>query len=391
MSLPNSDPLPPAGFDLPPARRRRDRRQLLPEDENDRTAYLTELASKVIPTGDFFIFTILSGLALCFAIFFDAPALYVLAALLAPFMSPALGLGLATIVGSARFFLQCLGGVTLGSVIVFLFSIVAGLFGRFFKGFLYLNATYHTVFSWPDIVLLTVGAALTTYFLLRSPNQRPLVASVAIAYELYVPIGVAGFGLTSGVQGLWPDGMIVFLVHLAWTALVVTMTLVFMRIRPRNFFGYGLATSIVLICAAILVALLGFGTAVTAQVALPTPVPTMTGTATITETPTITPTETVTPTNTLIPTNTATPTLTPEPTLAQAYIQALDGNGAIIREAPNFGARIIASLLNGYLVYVLPDTVEDGTTIWIHVRLNDNREGWIVRDLLTTATPAPSW
>ena len=84
MTLPTNEPLPPAGFDLPPARRRRDRRQLLPEDENDRAAFLADLAKKVIPTGDFFIFSILSGMALCFAIFFDAPALYVLAALLAP-------------------------------------------------------------------------------------------------------------------------------------------------------------------------------------------------------------------------------------------------------------------------------------------------------------------
>lgn len=391
MTLPNNEPIPPAGFDLSPARRRRDRRQLIPEDENDRAVYLSELAKKVIPTGDYFIFSILSGMALCFAIFFDAPALYVLAALLAPFMSPAVGLGLATIVGSARFFLQCLGGILLGSIIVFIFSLGSGLFARFFNNLLYLNATYHTVFSWPDMLLLTVGAGLTTYFLLRSPNQRPLVASVAIAYELYVPIGVAGFGLTSGVPGLWPDGLIVFLVHIAWTALVVTITLALMRLRPRNFFGYGLATSIVLLSAAILVALLGFGTAVTAQVALPTAVPTPTSLPTITETPTITPTETVTPTNTLIPTKTTTPTLTPEPTLAQAYIMAQNANGAIIREAPNYGSKIIASLLNGYLVYILPDTIEDGATIWIHVRLNDNREGWIVRDLLTTATPAPSW
>ncbi len=391
MSLPNNEPLPPAGFDLPPARRRRDRRQLLPEDESDRAAFLSDLARKVIPTGDFFLFTILSGLALCFAIFFDAPALYVLAALLAPFMAPALGLGLATIVGSARFFLQCLGGITLGSLIVFIFSAVAGLFARFFEGFIFLNAGYHTVFAWPDFLLLTVGAGLTTFFLLRSPNQRPLVASVAIAYELYLPIGVAGFGITSRVPGLWPDGLIVFLVHLAWCALIVTLTLALMRIKPRNVFGYGLASSIVLLCAAILVALRGFGTAVTAQVALPTALPTVTPTPTISTTPTITPTETVTPTNTLIPTNTFTPTLTPEPTLAQAYIRALDGNGAIIRESPNFGAKIIASLLNGYLVFILPDTVDDGTTVWIHVRLNDNRDGWIVRDLLTTATPAPSW
>ena len=80
-----------------------------------------------------------------------------------------------------------------------------------------------------------------------------------------------------------------------------------------------------------------------------------------------------------------------EPTLAQAYIKAPDSTGAIIRESPNFGAKVIASLLNGYLVVILPDSFDDGTTSWAHVRLNDGREGWIVRDLLSTATPAPGW
>ncbi len=391
MSLPMNEPLPPPGSTLPPARRRRTKRQLFPYENGEREVFLTDLARRIVPTGDFFIFSLLAGIVLVVAIFTDAPAIFILAALLSPFMGPALGLGLATVVGSGRFFLQCLVGILLGSLIVFGCAALGGLASRFFPDLILTNSLFHTYFAWPDFLLLTVGAALSTYLLVRNPNTRPLVASVAIAYELYIPIAVAGFGITSRVAGMWPDGLIVYLVNLAWTALVVTIVLVLMRLRPQTPFGYGLALSIVLICIVILIALLGFGSTVSTQLALPTPVPSGTPVPTVTETPTLAPTGTETPTPTLIPTSTETPTLTVEPTLAQAYIKAPDSTGAIIRESPNFGAKVIASLLNGYLVVILPDSFDDGTTSWTHVRLNDGRDGWIVRDLLSTATPAPGW
>jgi len=97
------------------------------------------------------------------------------------------------------------------------------------------------------------------------------------------------------------------------------------------------------------------------------------------------------PTDTLIPTGTATQTLTPLPTLVQAFIHASDSTGAYVRKEPNFSAPYLTSLLNGYLVYVLPETVENGGAVWAHIRLTDGREGWIVRSLLATATPSPGW
>ena len=48
---------------------------------------------------------------------------------------------------------------------------------------------------------------LVAFTLVRSPQQRPLVISVAIAYELYLPAGVAGFGLAAGLPELWPGGL----------------------------------------------------------------------------------------------------------------------------------------------------------------------------------------
>ena len=58
-----------------------------------------------------------------------------------------------------------------------------------------------------DFRVRALGAGLTAYLIVRSPHQKPLVTSVAIAYELYLPAGVAGFGLTSGIGTLWLNSL----------------------------------------------------------------------------------------------------------------------------------------------------------------------------------------
>jgi len=395
MTLPTSEPLSSSGFGLPPARRRRSRRVILPGEEDERATFLKDLAHTVTPSIDFFIFTLLSALVLGAAILFDSPALYVLAALLAPFMAPFIGLGLATIVGSISFFVQEMGSLLVGSLITFGCGAAFGLLSKVLPISGITQAAYHVTLNWPNFLLLTLGAVLTTYLLLRAPTQRPLVASVAIAYEIYLPVGVAGFGLTGNVLGLFPGGLVVFLVHLGWSALVIAITLAVMGLRPATLLGYGLTTTIVLICIAALITIGGFGTALGTNVALPTPLPSQTPTITQTPTVTMTPTLTLTPlpsstpTMTLIPTDTPTVTFTPEPTLVQAIVEAPEEyGGAVIRQKPSFDAAVVVSISNGTIVYVFPDTYVANNITWAHVRLADHREGWLVRDLIATATPA---
>jgi hypothetical protein len=106
---------------------------------------------------------------------------------------------------------------------------------------------------------------------------------------------------------------------------------------------------------------------------------------------TATTTPTVTRTRTLVPTNTPTLTITPDPTPIWARISATGGNGALVRGEANYNATVISSLLNGTLVEVLPEVVNNGGVAWVHIRLVNGKEGWIVRSLLRTATPAPGW
>jgi hypothetical protein len=214
---------------------------------------------------------------------------------------------------------------------------------------------------------------------------------------------------------VWSGALLAFALALPLAALAGAMTLIALGLRPLTPFGYGLGAGLGgAVLAALLVANLALppaaalatsapGTpmaqaqppAALASATAPSPtralpaVPTATR-ASVTAAPT-TPAATRTPTNTLIPSLTPTQTITPAPTPVWAYISADQGGGAIIRESPSYQGGWVKSLLNGTLVQILPESAEADNVAWVKVRTAQGVEGWIVRGLLRTATPAPSW
>jgi len=395
MSLPSNQPLPnDESSSLPPARRRRKRRMVIPTDASQRAAFVEELGQRVTPSADFFLFALAAGVVVAAAIHLDSAALYMLAALVSPFMAPVVGLSLGVIAGSPRFFLRSMGGMAVAALLVFAGGALGGWMVNLWPVEQFFQASLHALFTIPDFLVLTIGAGLTTYLTVRIPKSKALAASVAVAYELFLPVAVAGFGLTSGLPNLFPDGLIVFAVHLAWAVIVGALVLAALGMRLTNVFGYTLSASLLLVGILTVVLLSGVGTAIVARVALPTPLPSQTPTATISPTPSRTPpppTATLTPTNTLVPPRTPTMTISPIPTPVWARIAAEGADGATIRTEADYEADTLITMINGMMVEVLPDVKQADGVTWVHVRLEDGREGWIVRGLLKTATPAPGW
>ncbi|MBI9049451.1 MAG: SH3 domain-containing protein [Anaerolineaceae bacterium] len=393
MSLPTSEPLEPLDpNELPPARRRRMKRRIIPSDSSDQAQFMEEIARRLMPSSDFFMNMILAGVTLMGATWMDSPAIFVLAAILAPFLTPILGLSLATVAGSVSYFFQSMGSFFIGSVLIFLVGLLAGWVMPTDMFTSNIHSQYFTHFSFPNFLLLSISTILAATFLVKAKNAYPRVASVGMAYEIILPAGLAGFGLSSGQPGLWPDGIIVYLVHLSWAVLIATITISFLGLRPRNIFGYTVSSTIALISVAAFIALISVGTAWTTHVALPSPTPSNTPSPTMTYTPShtpIPPTSTITPTNTLVPSKTPSLTPTLAPTQVWAKVNAGSADGAFVREEPNLRGTLISSLLNGMLVEILPDVVDNQGTTWVHVRTLDGQEGWMVRALLITATPKP--
>jgi hypothetical protein len=260
---------------------------------------------------------------------------------------------------------------------------------------------YHSQLTWQNLLVLGVGVIMTAISFVRS-QKRGIVASVALSYALFLPLSVAGFGFGSGIPHLWPDGLVVFAVHLALASLLGAVTLVILGFRPLTLFGFTLGSVAILFLVIIILGLSGIGVAFWGQVAIPTPIPSPTSTPSATPLPTATATMTQTPvppTATLPPS--ATPSMTPSPspsaTISPTPVFALvavseDLGGAFLRAGPGFGEEIITSALNGTLVEIITDVpVEVDNVPWIQVRLPDGREGWMLQSTLLAATPPPNW
>jgi len=399
----------------PPIRRRRVRRVIIPSEANERATFLDNIARRTLPSFDFFLFSLLAGAILAAGVLFDSPTLFFLGALMAPFMAPLAGLSLSCVIGSGWFFLRTLSGILVGSLLVFITGLLAGLASYLLPALSLKQASAHAQITWIDFLVLTLGVLLLTISLARM-DQKAFMPSAILAYALYVPVGVAGFGLsislTGGTSTLWPSALVTFIFYLTWAVFLGVITLWVIGIRPLNAFGYIFGALVVIISLVVgfevsgmRISNLGGSGSSPQTTLLPTSTHNVIPTASKTNTMTVTtgtadpvtadPTTaftsifTLTPTHTLVPSATPTETLTPAPTPVWAIVKSI--NGAFVRAEPNFNAKIVDGILNGSLVQVLPDTVQNGGTTWVHIITSSGIHGWIVQGILVTATPVPTW
>jgi uncharacterized membrane protein len=398
------------------ARRRRAlRRAYFPANEEERAALFDHLARRAFPSFELFIFALVAGAIMGLGYFLDSQSLLIFGVLVAPLLTPWIGMSLGIIAGAGRLFLQTLLALFLSALLTALGGIVAGYATRIFPQPRTFNEAFlHSRLWTPDFFVLAIGAILITLSFVRS-EQRPYLPSALVAYELFLPLCAAGFGLGSGVEGLALPGLLVFLIHFAWATLFCLLTLFFLRFYPLTFGGISLTGAILIALLAWLMISTGAlqWIRIQAGLATPEPAPASQATATLPLVPTLTPTvtpEPVTavigvptstasttptprPTSTIPPTQTLTFTVTAEPTPIIAVIRAAEGGGANIRERP--GGVVLLTLSNGSTVTVIPDDFQEvNNVVWVHVFtvINGERvEGWVLQSLLVTATPIPNW
>ena len=407
MSFPKSDQFPDDPEELSPARRRRSERGLLPDDLVEIADDIEDLAHKTIPSFDFFLFSLLAGSIITVSILADSPVLLLLGALAAPVMSPFIGISLGTATGSVKFFGQRLAGSLVAGGFVFLVGILGGYATFVLQTPPVEFLIYNARFSWTHLVLLLAGTFFSILGL-KKDGETPALPSVAIAYELYVPLAIAGFGFGSGQPHLWPDGLVVFGVHLAAMAVGGTIIFMLLGIKPLTFMGYTLGSLVAILGIVSVIGLSSAGAIVGGNIALPTqpPTPTLTPsplppspTATVTPvppTPTLSPTV---PTATNTPPPTPTSTITPKPTPFYAEIAVSEEfAGAYIRSEPSFEGSIVTSLVNGTVVEILnpaPSFDEGSNYYWLNIRFvneeGQEQDGWIIDGLLLISTPRPVW
>lgn len=394
------------------ARRRRAHRMLYPSDAEGQAAVLADLARRSYPSYDLFIYAILSGAIIAAGYLLDSQAVIIFGVLAAPLLTSWVGLSIAAVTGSARFFLQTLAALLVSAIIVFLIGLAAGFASLPFEPRTHDEVHLHSSIWLPELVVLVIGAILLVVTFVRT-EDKPYLPSVVLAYSFYLPISAAGFGLGAGLEGVWPQAAHVALIHFALATFFGIIALAFMRFRPRSFGGFIFSLLLLLALLAALLTWTGLGQAAldlatgktppSAPVATSSPRPTLTVSGSPSPrpnpSPSITlpnPSATASPTSTEAATETLaetfTPSLTIVPTPVFAKINSPEGGGARVRSSP--GGDYLFTLNNGYIVTVLGETEERMGVIWAKIAVERNGErveGWIIQSLLMTATPIVNW
>ncbi|MGB8252611.1 MAG: DUF389 domain-containing protein [Anaerolineaceae bacterium] len=371
--------------------RRRERRQF-PELNNDTPDTLVSLESRTGFSLEFFLSCLLIGIVAAVGTLLDSPIILLLSAALAPLMSPVTRLSLSIVIGSFRLFAQSVAGFLIGSAFIFGFGFVIGMLSHVWHGLSISQALTHAHLTIPDILILSLAVVWMAIALTRSDN-KPVIPSILIAYQLALPLAVAGYGLGRGEELLWPDGLFVFTVYLSWAVLIGYFTLIFAGARPKPYkFWASLKSIFLLLVVAGLVAGTGFITiqnwqSIPLKIITPTRTPNFTLPPTRTPTP-ITPTPS--PTITQVPTTTFTPTLTPSITPTPFFVVVNIESGALIRSEPSTSAKVITSAMIGTQLRVLDQVTDDVGTVWAHIVVMKNGvEGWVVVKYIATLTPTP--
>ncbi len=408
-------------------RRRATRRSSIPRDAEGQATLISDLSRRAYPSFELFIFSLVCGAILGLGFLLDSQTVLLLGILVAPLMTPWVGFLLAILTGSPRFLFETVMALLISIALVFGGGLLTGFAARIFPPMTLTNVFVHSRLWFPALVVLAIGVVTLVASFVRS-ESRPFLPSVLIAYVFYLPISASGIGLGYGLQGVWPQGMFVFLAHFAFASVLGLITLYALRLRP-SMGGIIFSGITLLLFAGILFALMGSGFPTTEAAAVatstpttqPSPLPTLTSSLIPTTTNTIRPSSTSaprTPTNSATPDGTITVTVTGEtpspvpltisvtlpatetPTITltipttptYAKISANEGGGANLRQTP--GGKYVMTLLNGTIVETYSDFREVNGVTWVHVfvTVNGTRlEGWLLESVVAYATPAPNF
>jgi len=403
MSLPSSEPLPDDINDLPPARQRHIRRLPRSATPAERQILLDSLIELTSPTLNFFLLTLIGALALGAALYFNDPALLIVAVLVLPSLPPVFRLGLLPTTLKI--------GSGLKSLISILISIILTLTAGALAGWLQkegnlsnLGVTRFSAPYWLDMSLVGGGTLLGGLILLRQ-GRLPQLIGAFLSYEILVPLAISGFGFVLGNAQLWPGALLIGFLHLMIAVFAAIMAFLLLGFFPKKALGWLLT----MLPLALALALLGLGLnlnprdMIAIMKSSPTPTaiiivsdspdadtlssPTLTeipATSTLPPSPSLSATFALSPT----PTPTSTPTLTPEPTSYWGRVDSLIGG--VVRETPNFEAAVITYVNDDDMIEILDAVVSEGGTRWFKVRTDSEEMGWLLSSLVITPTPTPT-
>lgn len=243
--IPSDPPKPEAPKPVAPARRRRAARAaMFPKDAEGQAALVAALSRRAYPTLELFVFSLVCGAIVGFGFLLDSQAVLLLGILVTPIMTPWVGFLLSIYIGAPRFLFETLRALLVSAAIIFIGGLMSGFAARLFLPATFNNVFIHARLWIAELVVLAVAAGTLVASFARS-EDKPFLPSILIAYGFYLPINASGFGLGSGIEGIWPQGLYVFIAHFALATLIGLITLFALQLKPTK--AGGIASGITIV------------------------------------------------------------------------------------------------------------------------------------------------
>lgn len=187
------------------------------------------------PDFDYFLLVVLSSMIATQGLLVNSPAIIIGAMLVAPLMSPLIGLGLASINGDGKLLRDSLSSIFRGAIFSVLIAFVITWINK--------NLPFVVLFDLPREVLARVtpgpidlGVALAggaaAAFALAMPNISAALPGVAIATAIMPPLCAIGIGLAVGRWDVAAGASLLFLTNVV--SITFASTLVFFSLGFRG-------------------------------------------------------------------------------------------------------------------------------------------------------------
>jgi uncharacterized hydrophobic protein (TIGR00271 family) len=202
-----------------------------------RAEVLDELEKASSPGFDYFLMVILSCSIATFGLITDSAAVIIGAMLVAPLMSPILGLSLASVAGEERMFRRAVVALIEGVLLATILSAILGWLAHALP-FDILNELPREILARTrptpfDLAIALAGGAAAAYALAQ-PRLSAALPGVAIATALMPPVCTIGIGISLGNSQVAFGAALLFLTNLATISFAGIVVFAALGFRPHH-------------------------------------------------------------------------------------------------------------------------------------------------------------
>jgi uncharacterized hydrophobic protein (TIGR00271 family) len=197
----------------------------------ERTQTYVRIRRNARPDTDFFVLIALSAMIAALGLLLSSPAVVIGAMLVAPLMSPIVGVGLAIVLGDTRFLRLAFGAVFKGLALAILVGIFTGLLAG--PDQLTAELQARTAPTLLDLGVALFSGMAGAYALCRSDAAGAL-PGVAIAAALVPPLATVGISLSTGKLPEALGAMLLFVTNFVAIGAASALIFVLLGFRPSS-------------------------------------------------------------------------------------------------------------------------------------------------------------